>query len=177
MEFLPVSTDRVTLRRLADRDLEDFQAYRLDPDAGRYQGWVPMADDEARSFLAEMNAAVAFVPGEWFQLGIADRASNRLIGDIGVCLSLDGTEAEIGFTLKPSLQGQGLAAEAVRRTLALVFACAAIRRVVATADARNHAALRLLSALGMQRLRSGRARFRGEPCVEHTFAIARLAGA
>jgi RimJ/RimL family protein N-acetyltransferase len=170
---LPRCTERVTLRRLHADDLPAFQAYRLDPLVGQYQGWSPMSDDEALSFLNDMNAAAALTPGEWFQIGIADRRSNTVIGDIGLCVAGDRQEAEIGFTLGRSHQGQGLAGEAVREAIELVFAATDVQRVLAVTDARNDRARKLVSALGMTRIRSQETIFRGETITEHTFALTR----
>ncbi|HEX6092282.1 MAG TPA: GNAT family N-acetyltransferase [Dongiaceae bacterium] len=173
---LPRCAGQVALRRLAPKDLAAFQAYRRDPELGRYQGWTPMPDAEAQAFLAQMHAAVSLHPGVWFQLGIADGQSLQLIGDIGLLLSADGSSAEIGYTLARSAQGRGLATLAVREAVALVFECSAASQVLATTDARNRASIRLLERIGMQRAEESTALFRGEPCVEITYAIARPLG-
>ena len=161
----------MTLRRLAAADLRAFQAYRGDPDVGRYQGWLPMTDAEAGVFLEHMAAAEPFVPGAWFQLGIADRDSNVLIGDIGVCIAPDGVHAEIGFTLRASAQGRGLGSEAVRAVVGLLLDRVKLPRVVAITDARNLPSVRLLERVGMRRVETVSTSFRGEPCIEHKFAI------
>ena len=170
---LPRLAGPVALRRLAPQDLAAFQAYRRDPELGRYQGWTPLSDAEARAFLAEMHTADALQPGVWFQLGIADAPSLRLIGDVGLLLSADGSHAEVGFTLARSAQGRGLATLAVHEAVALVFECSAAREVRAIADARNRSSIRLLERIGMQQVATRNATFRGEPCVEITYAIAK----
>jgi hypothetical protein len=38
-EPLPIATARTTLRRLSTDDVAAFQAYRTDPEVGRWQGW------------------------------------------------------------------------------------------------------------------------------------------
>ena len=113
-EPFPVNGQRVVLRRLVAADLPAFQQYRSDDDSGRYQGWSPMSDADAAEFIARMGAAAAFQPGEWLQVAIAARSTGRLVGDIGLHLSADAGEAELGFTLQRSAQGQGMATEAVR---------------------------------------------------------------
>jgi RimJ/RimL family protein N-acetyltransferase len=57
-----------------------------------------------------------------------------------------------------------------------VFQCTAARQVLANTDARNYPSIRLLERIGMQRVGSRRAIFRGETCVEITYAIARPGG-
>jgi RimJ/RimL family protein N-acetyltransferase len=166
----------VALRRLAAADLAAFQAYRGDPDVGRYQGWTVLSDHEARAFLAEMSAAPLFRPGHWIQLGIADPRSLALLGDVGLFLSDDATQAEVGFTLARAAQGRGVATAAVREALRLVFERTSVQRVVGITDARNLASVRVLERLGMRRQAERRAPFRGEPCAEYVYVLAREAG-
>jgi aminoglycoside 6'-N-acetyltransferase len=135
-----------------------------------------MPDAEARAFLARMHTVGPLQPGFWFQLGIADAQDMQLIGDIGLLLSADGSSAEIGYTLARSAQGRGLATLAVREAVALVFECSEASQVLATTDARNRPSIRLLERIGMQRVEDRDAVFRGEPCVEITYAIARPQG-
>jgi RimJ/RimL family protein N-acetyltransferase len=173
---LPRTGARVMLRRLAPADLENFQDYRRDPAVARYQGWSPMPDPEAAAFLEQMRSAAPFEPGTWLQLGIAERGSGALIGDIGVCVARGGEQAEIGFTLSPKSRRRGLATEAVRTAIGLLFDHTGVARIVAVTDARNLPSVRLLERVGMHRTGTANATFRGEACVEHSFAIARHDG-
>jgi len=165
--------DRVVLRRLAPSDLADFQRYRHDPEVGRYQGWKPWPDAEASAFIDAMSVVAPFPRGEWLQIAIADRDTGRLVGDIGICLAEDGTQAEVGFSLDRERQGHGLATEAVRLVIALLFAQTGVVRVIGVTDARNLASIRLLERVGMRRLQSFDSTFRGEPCVEHLYGVTR----
>lgn len=175
---LPQAAGRVMLRRLATSDLERFQAYRADPEAGRYQGWQPMTEAAAVQFLDGMHTAAFPVAEEWFQLGIADGETGVLIGDIGVCVRADPEpHAEIGFTLAAAAQGNGLATEAVRALTQWLFASTTVRRVIAITDARNLPSIRLLERIGMRLEATEPAIFRGEPCHEHHYVLDRPGGA
>lgn len=173
MNDIPRHAARVTLRRLAATDLADFQAYRHDPVVGLYQGWTPQPDEAALAFITEMAAAPLLAPGAWVQLGVADRATDRLLGDVGLHLSADGGEAEVGITLSAGAQGRGLATEALRAAIALIFERTAARRVIGNVDTRNAPSIRLLERVGMRRLDTVDAVFRGAPCREHVYAIDR----
>jgi RimJ/RimL family protein N-acetyltransferase/predicted enzyme related to lactoylglutathione lyase len=170
---LPRLADGVVLRRLAASDLQAFQAYRLDPEAGRYQGWSPMTDAEAGAFLLEMSTVDLFRPGLWSQIGIAESGGAALIGDIGLFLAGDGRHAEIGFTLGRAAQGRGLGSRAVRAAVALAFEQAGVERVLGITDARNLKSIRLLQRIGMRLAEVRGAVFRGESCIEHVYAISR----
>jgi len=161
------------LRRLQPSDLAAFQAYRSVPELGRYQGWSPLSEAQARAFLAEMNEAPLFARGEWVQLGIAESAAGRLIGDIGLFIAADGQSAEVGFTLEPAAQGQGIATAAVREALQLVFEATQVQQVLGITDGRNAASVRLLERVGFRHTQSRNALFRDEPCVEEIFALPR----
>jgi len=170
---LPVDAGLATLRRLAPADLAAFQAYRGDPAVGRYQGWSPMLDAAASAFIAEMHDCELFRAGEWSQVAIAMPDGGDLLGDIGLHLAADRTEAEIGFTLAPAAQGRGIGTAAVRAAIDLVFRATPARRVVGITDERNLPSTRLLERAGMRLVGKTATEFRGEPCVEATYAIAR----
>lgn len=164
------------LRRLRPADLADFQAYRGDPEVGRWQGWQPQTDVQALAFLDEMARGAQFQPGAWTQLGIADDLTDQLIGDLGIHVSADGREAEFGFSLARAAQGRGLASAAVRAAIAQVFEQTAVRHIHAQTDARNAACIRLLERLGATRIATVATEFRGEPCTELRYLLASRPG-
>lgn len=172
-EALPRVTKRIILRRLTVFDLDSFQAYRRDPEVARYQGWQTMTDAEAIAFLTEMNAALPLQSGQWYQLGIARRSDNALIGDIGICVASSSDQAEIGFTLSRNSQRKGLGSEAVREAIAFVWECSEVAQLVGITDARNLSSIRLLERVGMRQRESIATEFQGEPCVEHVFTLSR----
>jgi aminoglycoside 6'-N-acetyltransferase len=172
-EALPRAGHRIVLRRLRADDLTAFQAYRHDPAVGRFQGWSPQSDDAASAFFDEMYRIKLLQRGTWTQLAIARREDDGLIGDIGIRIAEDGSEAEIGFTLGRTAQRQGLATEAVTEACALVFERTGARRILAIVDARNLSAIRLVERIGMRRIATADAMFRGEPCVEYTYELPR----
>ena len=170
---LPCSGARIVLRRLRPDDLAAFQAYRNDEAVGLYQGWARQTDAEASAFIEAMSGAVLYPRGEWVQLAVADRKTDELLGDIGICLAEDGGSAELGFTISPRFQGRGLGSEALRTAIDLVFERSPAGEVVCITDARNNACIRLLERAGMQRSATADAVFRGEPCIEHTYKTPR----
>lgn len=163
----------VALRRLGTSDLTAFQAYRCDPELGRYQGWSTMSDAEAREFLGEMSSVPLFRPGKWLQLGIASPKDLSLLGDIGLYLAGDSRHAEIGFTLARSAQGHGFATAAAQEAIRMVFRLTPVERVLGITDARNHASVGVLERVGMRKESERAALFRGEMCVEYVYAMGR----
>ena len=170
IEPLPRTAERIVLRRLRPADLADFQSYRTDPEVGRYQGWSPVPSNLARVFLTDMSIVKFTAVDVWFQLGIADRLTDRLIGDIGFSIcGPDHQHAELGFTLLRSFQGRGLATEAVRTMVDLLFDHTEVARVVAIAHAQNHPCVRLLQRVGMTLVGTVDSVFRSEPCAKYVY--------
>ena len=118
---LPRHGKRVFLRRLSSTDLDSFQSYRHDEEVGRYQGWEPLPDKEALRFLETMSTVDLLQPDTWCQVGIADRESGALIGDIGMCVRPQENEGEIGFSLGAQWQVCGIISEAVRLGCEFLF--------------------------------------------------------
>lgn len=123
-----------------------------------------------------MSDVTLFPRGQWVQLGIADRSTNALIGDVGIWVAADGEKAEIGFTLDATAQGVGFGTEAVREAISLIFERAPVAQIVAVTDTRNLPSIGLLERVGMRRVATIAAVFRGEPCMEHIYAISRHEG-
>ncbi len=171
---LPRTTDRLALRRFALGDLARFQSYRCEPEVGRYQGWSAMDNAGAGAFLSEMAEAPIGVSGAWFQIAVALRDTDALVGDIGI--GFDATRvgvAEIGFSMAPSAQRRGLATEAVTCALSILFESGAVDVVEGITDARNAPSIKLMKRVGMQLARTQQAIFKGEPCTEQYYAIRR----
>jgi RimJ/RimL family protein N-acetyltransferase/predicted lactoylglutathione lyase len=150
MGELPVSTERLVVRRFAPGDAAAFAAYRSDPEVARYQSWdPPVSAGDATRHVAAFAAADEGEPG-WFQYAVELRAEAVLAGDVAVCRHENRMQAELGFTMARAHQGRGYATEAVRCVLDRLFD-AGIRRVSAECDARNTASARLLERLGFRR--------------------------
>jgi RimJ/RimL family protein N-acetyltransferase len=147
-----LETPRLILRPFEERDIPAFSAYRSDPEVARYQGWeAPFLSAEAARFVTEMIQACPGRPGEWYQTAIELKADREMIGDCAFHISADGRQAEIGYTLSRSFQGQGYASEALARLLDYLFFDLNLHRVHANLDPENLPSARLLERLGLRR--------------------------
>lgn len=151
MEFTKLETHRLVLRRLEESDLEDFLCCRSNPDVARYQYWEPFTSKQAYSYIKKYRYSKPGIPGEWFQLGIVDKETNRLIGDCA--LKLDEGEprnAEVGCNLSYKYQKRGFATEALNCLFSFAFLELGVHRIVAITDCRNIASIKLLERLNMR---------------------------
>lgn len=150
--FQPIVTERLRIRQFTRDDLAALSAIRNDPAVQRYQSWSALDEGTLRDFVEAMANAEPGIPGEWFQFAIALRSTDELVGDCGLhLLKEDPRQAEIGYTLSSSMQGQGLAQEAVRAILDHAFATFKLHRISAITDVRNQGSIRLLERLHFRR--------------------------
>lgn len=172
--FSGLETPRLRLRHFREQDLPTLLAYRNDPDVARYQSWESMTEDFGHIFISEMSESHPGMPGYWFQFAIELRATGAHIGDCALHTRGDDARlGEIGYTLAPAFQGQGLAYEATAAMLDYAFTVQHMHRISATVDVRNDRSITLLKRLGMRC--EGHflqcAWFHGEWCDEYLYAI------
>lgn len=173
-DFLPKSTQRLILRRFIDQDLERFLNYRQDPQVARFQSWSEISYNEAQSFIKEMNNAEIGKLGEWFQIAIAHKQSNLLVGDIGMQIYAKNPKiVEIGFTLSRDAQGKGYAKEAVQALIDSLFELRTINKIICITDKLNEPSVKLIRGLGLNLVRSDQVEFKGKLCIEQTFELSR----
>lgn len=151
-EEIRLHTPRLILDALRDGDATALYRYRADPAVSRYQGWCPASLDEAHCFIERCAAVAPDTPGSWFQRAIRRRDSGELIGDLGLHFMADApATVELGISLAPAHQRQGLAAEALRAALGWIFEGLRKHRVIASVDPRNQPCMTLLAGIGMRR--------------------------
>lgn len=171
-QLLPYETERLLLRRFQNSDLVPLVGYRNDPEVARYQGWSMLTMAEGQRFISEMQHAQLGVPGEWFQVAIADRGTNQLLGDIGFCVDADEpSKMEIGFSLATAVQGRGYAREAVQAWLTQLFQHTSITEIQAIIDSRNAPSRKLLQTLGWRWVQTDQREFKGELCLEESYLM------
>ena len=96
-----------------------------------------------------------------------------MVGDLGIFISNNEQQAEIGFTLSRRAHGRGLATRAVHLAITLIFESTPVQKIVGITDTRNLASVKLLERVGMQRRETLAGAFKGQPCQEYVYAVSR----
>ncbi|MGC5627787.1 GNAT family N-acetyltransferase [Georgenia sp. Z1344] len=144
----PLRTDRLTVRMVAERDVDTLTAYRNDPEVSALQDWdLPYPRERAERLAAAHADRTDVVPGGGTQLAI--EAGGELVGDLYVGLDAHSGIAEIGFTLATAHQGKGYAGEAASAVVDDLVDRVGVHRLVAELSPENRASARLLERLGM----------------------------
>ena len=147
-----LKTRRVILRRLTQTDLTDFLYYRSKAAIARYQLWEPFTSEQTEQYIEQYMHSQPGMPGEWFQLGIIDRNTNRLIGGCSIKMdAFDPRIAEVGLNISRDFQKQGMAIETLSALFDYAFTELRVHRIFAITDCENIACVKLLERLKMRR--------------------------
>ena len=141
VEFSQLETERLTIRRFRDDDLEAYVAIRSSPEVAAFEGEYTL--ERGRRLIESMKGKELGAPG-WFQFAIEEKSSGELIGDMAFNFIELPQTAEMGYSLAPAHWGKGLAFEATARILELAFTTLELHRVIAFTAQHNFRSQRLL---------------------------------
>lgn len=165
----------VTIRPYRPADVDAlYEAVRESAD--ELARWLPWAEDYTRADSEEWIAtrADAWAQGEAFSFCVTDAADGTLLGGVGLN-QLDATHrrANLGYWVRSSRTGTGVATRAVRLTARFGIETAELQRIEITMDIRNRASQRVAEKAGAVRegrLRN-RLRVRGTPRDAFLYSI------
>lgn len=128
-------------------------AYLSRADVHRYLYSVPLARRGLAREMRRLGSRDRLERGgDALQLAIRVGERGPLVGHVVLgWLSAEHRQGEVGYVLNPAFGGQGFATEAARAMLGVGFEGLALHRIVARADARNSASIRVMERLGMAR--------------------------
>lgn len=149
---LPIVTERLHLRPFALTDCDGVHRYASDPEATRYLSWGPNTVAETREFVAGAASRAADPACADVELVIVDADRDEVVGGCGLMSRRPQyREYEVGYCLRRSRWGAGIATEAIQALAAFGFATLGAHRIFGLVDAENPASVRVLEKLGFQR--------------------------
>ena len=146
----PLSTERLTLRRVSMTDESAMWTYRQLEEVSQWGSWRPADQADWRTILQSRLRDILVIELDGEIIGdlmvrVEDAWGQREVAD-----GARSMQAELGWTVNPSMGGQGFATEAVREALRLCFEDLHLYRVVAEAFAANEPSRRLAERVGMR---------------------------
>ncbi|RZU72037.1 RimJ/RimL family protein N-acetyltransferase [Micromonospora kangleipakensis] len=149
-----LETGRLRLRRLTVDDVGHLVELDSDPEVMRFlTNGRPTPVETIREQLTRTLAQYDRHPdlGRWAAL---DRVTGQFLGWFALTPSDDGTEAELGYRLRRSAWGSGLATEGSRALVRHALGTAGVRRVWAETMAVNVASRRVMAKAGLRYVRT-----------------------
>jgi len=148
---MQLKTERLNLREVDWKDLDDIHALHSQPAVDRYNTiGLPADSKETKQFLAPIITDQQTQSRKRYGWVIIERLSERFIGFIGLNLSADRFRmGEIYFKLMPVSWGKGYATEAAKAVVRFGFEQLQLHRIEAGVATENNASIRVLEKLGM----------------------------
>jgi RimJ/RimL family protein N-acetyltransferase len=148
---LPVRTERLVLREFRAGDFDALLPFHSDPGNVLYVPFEARTPEQMQVALDKKIAGTTLAAaGDHLDLAVTLH-DGTIVGDVVVMLhAIEHGTVEAGWIFDPRHGGKGYATEAVRALFDLVFRDLEARRVVARAEARNTASLRLCERVGMR---------------------------
>jgi ribosomal-protein-alanine N-acetyltransferase len=142
--------ERVLLRAWEPTDTDAVFAYASDPEVAQYMAWEPHASlAQSHAFLNEITAA-NYRHHELTYALCLKSAPESALGGIGVYVrSRQHGTFELGYVLRRSVWGQGLAPEAARLLIDYTFAYTNAERIYAPIFAENEKSRRAAVKMGL----------------------------
>ena len=147
---LRITTERLTLRRIAEHDVQDVLECVAHPSFARATPEIEATEAGVRRYIAAQNDLQPFEQGQCFDLAVERRADGKVIGLLSLVREEHG-QAALGFALAVDHRGQGYATEAVRGLMGHGFGRLGLHRVHADTHSDNPGAWRVMERVGMRR--------------------------
>jgi [ribosomal protein S5]-alanine N-acetyltransferase len=134
-------TDRCKIRNFEEKDIDSFMTYRNNEEWMTYQSFKNMTKEEYRkALLVPLNLE------KGIQLAIADKTTDRLLGDLFV-LKQENT-VSIGYSINPIYARKGYMTEVLKALLAKRNIYFPNCRVIAMTEVENIPSKNLLLKIG-----------------------------
>ena len=142
-----IETDRLIIRPMIAADVPALKEWMPDKSIYTYWGKGPSKAEKNPELLFEKEDK----PTKSFHLGIAQKDSNKVIGDIWVYLIENDRMAFIAIRLSKEWHGKGYGTESLSAMTRFCFENTELQRIWTEVDVRNVASCRILEKAGYTR--------------------------
>ena len=139
-----IEAERLRLRPMNAADVPALWEWMPDRSIYTYWGKGPGITDRNPELLFEKPEK----PSKSFHLGIEEKASGKVIGDLWVYLIENDRMASVALRLGPAYQGRGYGTEALSEMTRFCFEETELQRLWTKTDVQNSASRRILEKCG-----------------------------
>ncbi|MCC6837626.1 MAG: GNAT family N-acetyltransferase [Bacteroidia bacterium] len=149
--FPELSTPRLSLRKIQEKDVEDLFVMRSNKEVMKFiPRPVAQQKEDVLILIEQMNNGIS--KNESINWGIALKENDQLIGTIGyVRAKPEHHRAEVGYMLNPLFHGQNLTYEALCKVIHFGFTQMKLHSIEAIIDPQNIASEKLLLKCNFQK--------------------------
>jgi RimJ/RimL family protein N-acetyltransferase len=141
-----IATERLLLRKPIASDVNPMMEVHQDPEVMRFLGVYPVT-------LMTAWKNVAMMVGHWEMLGygswvVVEKSTSEIVGRVGLWYPDGWLGVELGWTVKRSRWGEGIATEASRAALQWTWANLQVDHIISMIHRENTASIRIAEKLG-----------------------------
>lgn len=142
---------RIKLSPFDESDLDLFVEMSMSPVMMKHV-YDPCSYEEANEAFAAKSQPWSMESDGWLSFGISEVATGEKLGNIGLKITNHEAKiAEVGFMIKPSAQGKGVAGEALSLVKNYALSELNLNKLVATCSTSNSGSFKLLEKHGFIR--------------------------
>jgi len=145
---MQIHTERLVLRDFHQEDLQAVHEYASDPEVVKHMPFGPNTLEDSQSFLDRAMGKQSMDPRTDYELGVALKSEDSLIGVCRVCKASE-IEAHLGYIFNRRYWGEGYATEAARTMVEFAFSELGLHRIYADVHPDNAGSIRVLEKVGM----------------------------
>ena len=139
-----IETNRLIIRTMVSSDIPALWEWMPDKSIYTYWGKGPSKAERNPELLFEKEEK----PTKSFHLGIAEKNSGKVVGDIWVYLIENDRMAQIAIRLSKAVHGKGYGTESLSAMTGFCFDHTELQRLWTEVDVRNTASCRMLEKCG-----------------------------
>ena len=142
-----IEANRLIIRKMVSSDIPALREWMPDKSIYTYWGKGPSKAERNPELLFEKEEK----PTKSFHLGIAEKNSGKVVGDIWVYLIENDRMAQIAIRLSKAVHGKGYGTESLSAMTGFCFDHTELQRLWTEVDVRNIASCRMLEKCGYTR--------------------------
>lgn len=139
------TTERLRLRQWTKQDFDAFAAFFASPQNTQFVGGTKTPEEAWRLMASYIGHHQLY---GYSYMAVAEKATNQLVGTVGIWNTPQWPEPELGYWFLPEGQGQGYAYEAASALKQFALEEAALTTLVSFIAGENEASKKLAIKLG-----------------------------
>jgi len=147
---LPITTQRLLVRRYTCDDLPDVLEFASHPSVARATPEIEATEAGVEKYIALQNSYQPFEQDKVFDLAIERKTDGKVMGLLTL-VCREHRQGEIGWALGVEHRGQGYATEAAQALMAYAFTTLGLQRIQADTSSGNPDSWKVMERLGMRR--------------------------
>lgn len=151
IDFVLFETERLFVREYNIDDFDAVKAYASDAEVTAYLPWGPADDDTVQRIVASRLKSQIEEARTRFEFIVCLKASGEAIGAVGLHLSDDLKQGDLGFIFNRRFWGSGYASETAQGMLRFGFMNLDLHRITAKCDSENLASEAVMKRIGMRK--------------------------